>query len=65
MRPWLPWIYQYSVGGLLFVVSIWLAARAGAFDRSRYSHRMTLGALCAAFVLFMTIHAAWIAWVTS
>ena len=64
MRPWLPWIYQYGVGGIVFVVSVWLAVRSGAFDRTRYSHRATLAALCGALIVFMTIHALWIAWVT-
>ena len=39
MRPWLPWVHQYGVGGGVFVASVWLAAKVGAFDRTRYSVR--------------------------
>ena len=64
MRAWLPWIYQYGVGGVVFVVSLLLAHRAGAYDRSRYSHRATVIALCGALLVFMMVHALWIARVT-
>jgi hypothetical protein len=59
----MPWLYQYGVGGVFFIVSIWLTLRSGALNRERYSHRFTLAALCAALSAFLLIHAAWIAWV--
>jgi hypothetical protein len=29
-EKWIPWLYQYGVGGFFFVATLWLAARADA-----------------------------------
>jgi hypothetical protein len=59
-EQWLCWLYQYGVGGLVFGVSIWLAARAGALPIDRYSRRGMLAILVAGYLGLAAIHGVWI-----
>ncbi len=65
MNTWLPWIYQYGVGGLIFSVSLALAIRMGALRLDQWSDRRLLIALIVGLLAFMTGHAAWIAFASS
>lgn len=58
--PWIPWLYQYAVGGAVFAASLWVLARAGALDLRDREDRRTLAALAAGFLGFLALHAAWI-----
>lgn len=60
-EKWLPWIYQYGVGGLFFFITLWIAARNGALRRGNRSDRSLFWALLAGFFAFSAIHGLWIA----
>ena len=62
MNTWLPWIYQYGVGGLIFAVSVIVVLRSGALRLDRSIDRRLLIALAIGLLGFMAGHAAWIAW---
>lgn len=59
--PWLPFIYDYGVGGLLFATTIYLGIRVGAIDLTRPVDRRTLVLTVVGFLLFASVHAIWIA----
>jgi ABC-type Mn2+/Zn2+ transport system permease subunit len=61
MSIWLPWIYQYAVGGVIFVISLVIALRTGALRLDRSIDRRLLIALVTGLLVFMAGHAAWIA----
>ncbi len=65
MNTWLPWIYQYGLGGMVFVASLVYLCRAGALRPSLWFDRRLLIALVAGLLVFMTAHALWIAFATS
>ncbi len=60
LSPWLPWFYQYGVGGLMAAGTILLAWRAGALSLSRPGDRRLLAALAAGYLSFAVLHAVWI-----
>ncbi len=64
MEHWLPFVYVYTVGGTVFVLSLLAGLRAGAIDLGRSADRRTLYGLVAGLTLFATVHAAWI-WTVS
>jgi hypothetical protein len=64
MSPWLPWVYQYSVGGVLFVISVWVLCQVGALRPARRGDRWLLLAMIGGLLAFMAIHAIWIALAT-
>lgn len=57
---WVPWLYQYSVGGLLFFATLWAAMRCGALRREDFSDRWLLRILVAGFFAFLVVHGFWI-----
>ena len=65
MNTWVPWIYQYGLGGLIFVGSLVLAVRTGALRLDRWFDRRLLIALAVGLLAFMTGHAIWIALASS
>ncbi len=65
MSPWIPWLYHYGVGSLVFLASLVLACRSGAVRFHHRPDRLLVIALFTGLVAFMTIHAVWIALVTS
>jgi hypothetical protein len=56
-HSWLPFIYLYGLGGLLFVFGIIITLKAGSFDLSRYSHKKWMWVLLFGFVWYLMIHA--------
>ena len=61
---WLPWLYQYGVGGIVFFVTIALVLRAGALPLSVPANRRILAALVVGYFALAAIHGLWIAAVT-
>jgi hypothetical protein len=65
MSTWLPWIYQYGLGGLAFVASLVFLGRVGALRPNLWFDRRLLIALVVGLLVFMTAHAIWIVLATS
>lgn len=61
MNSWPQWLYQYVLGGAMFVATVALALRVGALRWRRARDRHLLLALAAGLLLFAVVHAAWIA----
>lgn len=55
-RVWLPYLYLYGVGGLLFLGGLYLVLRSGALDLKRPRHRRWLGVLLFGFLWYMGLH---------
>ena len=55
-RVWLPYLYLYGAGGLLFAGGLALALRSGACDLSRRSHRRWLGVLVFGYLWYAALH---------
>ncbi len=60
MNTWLPWIYQYGVGGLIFVCSLVLAIRTGAVRLDRWFDRRLLIVLVVGLLVLVSAHGLWI-----
>jgi hypothetical protein len=61
MNIWVPWIYHYGLGTLLFSAGVGLAIKSNALQLKRRIDRRILFFLVAGLVLFMSVHALWIA----
>jgi hypothetical protein len=59
--PWICWLYQYTVGGVLFFGAIGLAVRSGAARLEEARDRRLLGVLLAGYFALAALHACWIA----
>lgn len=57
-HSWLPYIYQYVGGGLIFVLGLILTIKAGSFDLSHPRHKKWLIVLVLGFVWYMVMHGA-------
>jgi len=55
--PWLPFIYQYSIGGIVFAWGILLAVRKKVLVPSVRQDRVTIVQLVSGFFFFFAIHA--------
>jgi len=55
-RVWLPYLYLYGVGGLIFVAGLVLVLKSGAMNLKRANHRRWLGLLIFGFVWYMSLH---------
>ncbi len=55
-RVWLPWIYLYGVGGLMFFAGLGIAVRSGACDLGRRRHRWWLGVMLFGYFWYAGIH---------
>ncbi len=53
---WAPLIYQYTVGGLLFVIGITLSLRSRACDLKRATDRFWLAVLFVGLGLYFAVH---------
>lgn len=60
-EKWIPFLYQYGVGGLLFFVTLWAAKRSGALKLDNYADLRLLAMLVGGFFAFLAIHGLWIA----
>ncbi len=56
-HTWLPFIYLYSLGGLLFLIGIWIIFRAKSIDLRRSHHRRWLFILIFGYIWYFSIHA--------
>jgi cytochrome bd-type quinol oxidase subunit 1 len=59
--PWLCWLYQYAVGGVLFFGALILALRASALRLDEARNRRLLAVLLGGYFVLAAIHAGWIA----
>lgn len=57
---WLAWLYQYGIGGLLFLLTLVALFRAGAVRWHNLKNRIVVVTMVTGLVLFAAIHAAWI-----
>lgn len=57
-HSWLPYIYQYGLGGVIFVIGLWITLKSGCFDPARPKHRKWLVVLILGFVWYMVLHGA-------
>jgi len=55
-HTWLPFIYLYGLGGILFLLGIIITRRAGALDLSKPKHRMWMVILIFGFFWYFSIH---------
>jgi hypothetical protein len=59
-EKWIPSLYQYGVGGLFFVATLWLAARSEALRLNNHRDRWLFIALIGGFLGFLAVHGLWI-----
>jgi len=59
--PWICWLYQYAVGGVLFFGALSLALCSGALRLDQARNRWLLAALLGGYLLLAALHAGWIA----
>ncbi len=55
-HAWLPFIYLYGLGGILFLLGIYITKKAGALDLNRPKHRIWLVILFFGFLWYFAIH---------
>ena len=58
-HTWLPYIYLYGVGGLLFLIGVIVVVKSGSLDLTKTYHRTWLVILFFGLVWFMVMHALW------
>lgn len=58
-HTWLPYIYLYGVGGLLFLVGVIVVVKSGSLDLKKSYHRTWLTVLFFGLIWFMVMHALW------
>ncbi|MBU0528374.1 hypothetical protein KKF86_01275 [bacterium] len=58
-HAWLPYIYLYGVGGLLFAIGLIVTIKSGSLDLKRQHHKNWLLILIFGFIWFMVMHALW------
>jgi hypothetical protein len=56
---WWPYLYQYSVGGIVFLVGLFLILRSGSCTLSRRQDRFWFGVLIFGFLWYAGLHFAW------
>lgn len=56
-HTWLPFIYLYGLGGILFVFGIIITIKSGSFDLSRKAHKKWMWVLLFGFVWYLMMHA--------
>ena len=55
-RTWLPFIYLYGVGGIIFILGMNLVLKSGSLDLKRRLHRIWLFILFLGFSWYVVIH---------
>ena len=58
-HAWLPYIYLYGAGGILFGSGLIITIKSGSLDLKRQGHKMWLAVLIFGFIWFMVMHALW------
>jgi hypothetical protein len=56
-HTWLPFIYLYGLGGILFIFGIYITIKAGSFDLQRRTHKKWMWILLFGFVWYLMMHA--------
>ena len=56
-HTWLPFIYLYGLGGILFIAGIIITIKSGSFDLSRKAHKKWMWVLLFGFVWYLMMHA--------
>lgn len=57
---WLPFIYLYGVGGVAFLIGMYLIIKTGALNKNRLSHKKWLLILIFGFLYYAAIHGTFI-----
>ncbi len=57
-HSWLPYIYLYGLGGLLFIAGIFITIRSGSLNPEKISHWRWFWTLIFGFVWYMSLHAS-------
>ncbi len=57
---WPQVIYQYTVGGIFFLVTLGLCLRLGAADMKNSSDKKAVIYLIAGFFGYLILHVAWV-----
>jgi hypothetical protein len=58
-HSWLPFIYQYGLGGVIFVVGLVLTLKAGSFTPSTNPrHKKWLAVLVLGYIWYFVMHGA-------
>jgi len=57
---WAQLAYQYAIGGIFFLVTLYLCFRPGASDVNNPSDRRALRFLIIGFIGYLAMHTAWI-----
>ena len=55
-RTWLPFIYLYGVGGIIFILGMILVLKSCSLDLKRRHHRIWLFILFLGFAWYVVIH---------
>ncbi len=58
-HAWLPYIYLYGAGGLLFGSGLLITIKSGSLDLKRPGHKNWFLILIFGFIWFMVMHAVW------
>jgi len=56
---WWPYLYQYGIGAIIFVIGIWLIIKRGSCVLTRKQDRFWLGVLIVGFLWYAGIHLTW------
>ena len=57
-HSWLPFMYQYGLGGLLFIAGIIITIRSGSLNLNKTSHWRWFWTLIFGLAWYMCIHAS-------
>jgi hypothetical protein len=57
-HSWLPYIYQYGLGGLIFIIGLWITLKSGSFSPAHPRHRKWLVVLILGFIWYLVLHGA-------
>ena len=55
-RTWLPFIYLYGVGGIIFLLGMFLVLKSDSLNLKRRHHRIWLFILFLGFAWYVVIH---------
>jgi len=57
-HSWLPFLYLYGLGGLLFTAGIIITIKSGSLDLKNISHWRWFWTLIFGFIWYMSLHAS-------
>jgi hypothetical protein len=55
-QTWLPFIYLYSIGGIIFFVGLYILIKSKALNLQKKQHRYWLKVLLVGFFFFLILH---------